>query len=306
MTLSSMKSSSAQPSTWPTGGVGAVGAVVEVVAVDPSRRGTATRRGRPAGGPSLPLLGALIDAEHVDRDEDREERAAGYPPADHVDRVVRAEVDAGGADRTDDGRGRGVRDEALAVVVRQARDAEGGHAVEDRRPQRVPRRKVGDIVEADPVDVEHRTDQDGEADRLRRCEVLQRPLHREAEGAEGEQEGEVATSAREGEQPESGEGDRHEPPAAERADADDQRVDQGQVRFHPAVDRGHDRRHQPLLGQRRRGRALEHHQPEERGQRHDGKEEGRGRARDGSAQAMRGLVMNDEAAHGVRQPSHGA
>ena len=80
----------------------------------------------------------------------------------------------------------------------------------------------------------------------------------------------------------------------------------GRFVSHPAVDGGHDDRHQPLLGGGRHGRPLEHDEPEQRGEGDHGQQEGRGRAGDGAAQAVRRLVVNDEAAHGVRQPSHGA
>ena len=67
------------------------------------RRGTATPSLRPRRPSSRSRSrGALVDAEDVDRDEDRQQRAAGHPAAEDVHRVVRAEVDARGADGADE------------------------------------------------------------------------------------------------------------------------------------------------------------------------------------------------------------
>ena len=174
MTSRSMKSSSDQASGWGR------------------RRGTATRRWR---------LRRSCRSRSCARSSTRrtwmatrigEERAAGDPAAEHVHRVMRTEIDAGRADAADGDERNGVGRHALPVVVRQPRHAEGGEAVEHGGAQRVARREVGDVVEADVVDVEHGRHQLAQADRVDRGEVLQRPLDREGEGAEGEEEGEVA------------------------------------------------------------------------------------------------------------------
>jgi len=80
------------------------------------------------------------------------------------------------------------------------------------------------------------------------------------------------------------------------------------VDLDPGGRRHDDRLHHPLFDERGAARdgALEHDQPEQRGQGDHRQEERRGRAGDGSAQSNGGLVMDDEAAHDVRQPSHGA
>ena len=244
----------------------------------------------------------------MDGDEDRQQRGPRDPAAKHVDRVVRAEIEACGADRADEHDRDEIGAHALPNVVCQASDAEGGQPIEDGGAQRMPGREVGDVVETDAIHVEDRVEEGREADRLRRREVLQRPLHREAERAEGQEEGEVAAATGEGQQPERGEGQRHEPAAAERADPDDQRVEQREMDLDPGGGRHDERLHHPLFRQRGAAGdgALEHDQPEQRGQGDHRQEERRGRAGDGSAQSNGRLVMDDEAAHDVRQPSHGA
>ena len=66
----------------------------------------------------------------------------------------------GRADGADDDRGDGVGDHTPAARSwDEARDAERDEAVEDRRAQRMAGREVGDVVEADSVDVEDRAHQ---------------------------------------------------------------------------------------------------------------------------------------------------
>ena len=219
MTCWSMNSSSDQPST-----VSPDAFEADAWWRHATRHRHSPRRGRRPR--QLARLRPLVDAEDVDGDEDRQQRGPGDPAAEHVDRVVRAEVEACGADRADEHDRDDIGAHALPNVVCQAGDAEGGQSIEDGGAQRMPGREVGDVVETDAVHVEDRIDEGREADRLGRREVLQRPLHREAERAEGQEEGEVAAATRERQQPERGEGERHEPAAAERADADDQRVEQ--------------------------------------------------------------------------------
>ena len=173
------------------------------------RRGTATRRPRDVGwaaaSASSRARARSSTPEDVDGDEDRQQRAAGHQAAEHVDRVVRAEVDARGADGADEDRGDDVRDLALPLVVGEARHAEGGEPVQDGGAQGVAGREVGDVVEADVVDVEDRTHECLQVDRLRGGEVLEGPLHREAERAEREQQRKIATAVRQGEEAQHGE-----------------------------------------------------------------------------------------------------
>ncbi len=128
-----------------------------------------------------------------------------------------------------------VCDLALPLVVGQARDAEGGEPVEDRGAQGMAGREVGDVVEADVVDVEDRAHQCPQVDRLRRGEVLERPFHREAEGAEREEQREIATAVGKGKETQHGEAECHEPAAAQGTDADDQDLERWQVGLDPAV-----------------------------------------------------------------------
>ncbi len=188
----------------------------------------------------------------------------------------------------------------------KAGHAERGDPVQRGRAQRVAGREVGDVVEADIVDVEDRADQVGQADRLGRDEVLEHPLDREAERPQREQCGEVATAAGKGQQAEAREGEGNEPAAAERAGPDDEGLEGWQVHLYPAVDDLDDVRHQPFLRRRVHRGALEHHEPEERRQGEHGEQEGGRRAGDRATEAERRVILDHEAAHGVRQPSHGA
>jgi len=170
----------------------------------------------------------------------------------------------------------------------------------------VPGREVGDVVQADVVDVQHGVDQGADAQRVGGGEVLEGPLDREAQRPEREQDGQVSPAAGERQQAEHGECARDEPAAAERADGHDHHIHRREVRLHPAMDRLHDVQHEPLLGGGVHRRALEHHQPEERRQRDDREQEGAGGAGDGTAQSVGGAVAHDEAPHGIGQPSHAA
>ena len=126
----------------------------------------------------------LVHVQDVDRDQDRQQRRPGHPAAEHVERVVEVQVDPDDADGHDQhGRDR-VGGHPLPPVRREARHAEGDHPVEHHRPQGVARREDGDVIEADVVHVEHGREQLGQGDGRDGDEVLQRPLHREGEGAQ--------------------------------------------------------------------------------------------------------------------------
>jgi hypothetical protein len=290
MTSRSMKSSRDQPST------------------GRARNGDppAARRASSSGLRHLAQALALVDAEHVDGDEDRNERAACHEAAEHVHRVVGAEVHARAADGEDQGRCDDIGEPPLAVVVREARDTEGREAIERCRSERVPRGKVGDVVEPDVVDVEQGAHERAERHRIRRGEVLQRPLDGEAQRPEREEDREVAAPAAQREEAEDREGTGDEPPAAERADRHDQDLDRREIRPDPPVHGLDDVRHEPLLRRRVDRRALEHHEPEQGREGDEREQERSAGAGDRASESVSRVVADDEAPHGIGEPTHAA
>ncbi len=131
-----------------------------------------------------------------------------------------------------------VRDAALPVVVCEPRHAEGREPVQDRRAQRVPGREVGDVVEADLVDVEDCADECAEADRVR-AEVKYFSIHSigKQRVPSASRQREVPPPPAEGEQAEHGECEGHEPAAAKRADADDEGLERGTFVLDPVPHR---------------------------------------------------------------------
>ena len=199
-----------------------------------------------------------------------------------------------------------VRGHPRSPIEAQPGDAEGGEAIEHGGAQCVTGREVGEIVEADAIDVQHGIRELSEADLRDGREELQRPFDREGERAGRQDQREVAAALRDREQAKDRERERHEPSGPEAADTDEERIQRREHRRDPVMERVDDVGHQPLLGHEVGRGALEGDEPEEGRQCDEGQEEGRGWTRDRAAEPMTRVVADEQAARWVREASHGA